>query len=158
MQYAGGVPPGTTAVTDIDLKLDDSAANLMPNGTQLKSGSYRPTDFLGTGLREAGPGPYSSTLTGTAAPALVLGADPAVYNGIWTLYVKDLQLNDSGAIARGWSLTLSEEINTPSTAPESMPTCATLLVSALGLFAWRDGGRAFPVTPRAGDGATGSAP
>jgi subtilisin-like proprotein convertase family protein len=94
-------------VAGINLTFDD-AANPIPAGTDLASGTYRPTnnDNLISGCGEISdsypapaPGPpYGSTLAGLSS------GNP---NGTWSLYVVDDDTSDSGSISGGWSLDLT---------------------------------------------------
>jgi subtilisin-like proprotein convertase family protein len=90
---------GTSGVSAVNLTLDDQAASPAPQGL-LASGSYKPTNY------DAGdvfPAPAPNT---PPAPALSAfnGTDP---NGTWRLMVVDDGSYDSGAIAGGWSLTIT---------------------------------------------------
>ncbi|MFL6245050.1 MAG: kelch repeat-containing protein, partial [Thermoanaerobaculia bacterium] len=93
---------GTSAVSGVDLKFDDSA-NALP-AIPFPSGTYRPTNINdgdgGDGYAPPAPvGPYGSTLSAFN------GASP---NGTWSLYiVDDFPSSDGGAIAGGWSLTIT---------------------------------------------------
>ncbi|MBM3667728.1 MAG: hypothetical protein FJW90_09670 [Actinobacteria bacterium] len=112
MQAAGG---DSTPATDVDLRLDDSAGFLLPDGP-LSSGTYRPTNIIGSppnvsGVTVQNPGPAGG---GTATLASVFtGAAP---NGTWSLIVRDNFFSGgTGEVAGGWSLELSPDPATPAT-------------------------------------------
>jgi len=92
---AGGKFP----VSNLTVTLDDGAASSLPNDSAIASGSYRPTNYS-TG--DTFPAPAPST------PAAVLlstfnGLNPS---GVWSLYVVDDSISDSGSIG-SWSLTIT---------------------------------------------------
>lgn len=99
------------AVSGVNLTLDDSAANLLPDGGTIVSGTFRPTAVNSGTPADSFPspapaGPYnfaapfgSATLTSTFG-----GADP---NGTWSLYVADDKGGDTGSLAAGWCLTFT---------------------------------------------------
>ena len=98
MSAAGGEYP----VSDVNLTFDDSAAKELPEGDQILPGRYQPSQFLDAAdfPGPAPAGPYAAALSafnGTAP------------NGAWQLYVVSDLSGDSGAIAGGWSLTVSTE-------------------------------------------------
>jgi subtilisin-like proprotein convertase family protein len=112
---AGDADAGTTA-SGIDLTFDDDAPSLLPDdgATNLLTGTYKPTNYNpGDVLDAPAPGgPYGallSALTGTAP------------NGVWRLYVQDLQAPDGGSIAGGWRLSVTTvtaaAVPEPGTAP-----------------------------------------
>jgi hypothetical protein len=89
--------------TNIDLTIDDDAANSMPLNSDLTSGTYKPTQREAFGFNFPPPAPASSSLMG---PTLVnfKNTNP---NGEWYLYVVDETNPDSGVITGGWSLTIT---------------------------------------------------
>jgi uncharacterized repeat protein (TIGR01451 family) len=91
---------GGHSVTNVSLTFDDDAAAQLPDGSQILSGTYQPTDL------EPGdffPSPAPAGVRGTALSALN-GIDP---NGTWNLFVVDDSLGDAGVIAGGWTLALT---------------------------------------------------
>lgn len=101
MQAVGG--DGVPA-DNVNLRLDDSAGFLLPNGA-LSSGTYRPTNLIGappniSGVTVQNPGPAGG---GTATLASVFNGASA--NGTWSLIVRDGFIGGgTGQIAGGWSL------------------------------------------------------
>lgn len=90
---------GLTGVTDLNLTLNDEAANPMPDGATLATGVYKPTNVDGVAdFPDIFP-----------APALVPGGwdlsafDGTNPNGTWSLYVVDDLAGHTGGFT-GWSL------------------------------------------------------
>ena len=69
---------GGTDVVDITLTLDDDAANALPDGTVLTSGTFRPANY-GAGDPFPAPAPAPS---GNVPLSIFNGTDP---NGMWSL-------------------------------------------------------------------------
>ncbi|MGH9580306.1 MAG: hypothetical protein ACRD2R_04875, partial [Terriglobales bacterium] len=88
------------SVSGLDLTFDDLGLSL-PDSSTLSSGTFRPTDFPGTGT-ESFPSPAPAA---SANPLLSAfdGTDP---NGTWSLYVVDDEQPDSGSISMGWEITI----------------------------------------------------
>ncbi|MEY3067235.1 MAG: hypothetical protein RLZZ532_4027 [Cyanobacteriota bacterium] len=97
MSDAGG--GYSSRLNNVNLTFRDSASGTLPDGSQITSGTYRPTDYqVGDTFPTPAPaGPY-----GTALSAFN-GTNP---NGAWQLFVQDDMGGDSGSIAGGWSLTI----------------------------------------------------
>jgi Ca2+-binding RTX toxin-like protein len=97
MSDAGG--GYSSRLNNVNLTFRDSASGTLPDGSQITSGTYRPTDYeVGDTFPTPAPaGPY-----GTALSAFN-GTNP---NGAWQLFVQDDTGWDSGSIAGGWSLTI----------------------------------------------------
>lgn len=94
-----GAAGGSEDLAGVDLTFDDAAATGLPFGTQIASGTYRPTTYQSRELTSPAPaGPYGTTL------AVFSGTDP---NGTWSLYVEDVSPDDIGALAGGWSLNIT---------------------------------------------------
>jgi subtilisin-like proprotein convertase family protein len=92
---------GDNAASDVNLIFDDAARGTMRAST-VASGTYQPTNLVGflTGDALAAPAPaepYGTTLSAFN------GTNP---NGIWSLFVHDDSIVNSGEIAGGWSLTI----------------------------------------------------
>ncbi|MBE7499755.1 MAG: proprotein convertase P-domain-containing protein [Verrucomicrobiales bacterium] len=112
---------GGTAVTNVTLTFDAAAANAVPQGTALVTGTYRPADYkIPSGYNLPAPAPASPYSTNLAT---FNGHSP---NGTWSLYVVDDTPSDAGVITGGWSLAittdpvimglqnLTQEMNTPA--------------------------------------------
>lgn len=92
---------GGHAVTNINLTFDDDAASgTLPNFDPITSGTYKPSNYEGP---VALPGTAPSKSYQYALSAFNW-SNP---NGAWSLYVYDDTAADSGIIASGWSLSLS---------------------------------------------------
>lgn len=92
---------GGDAVANLTLTFDDAAADVLPDEGALTSGTFRPTDHVGTHDDFVAPAP--SGPHGTALDVFD-GTDP---NGAWRLFVVDDVPGIGGTIAGGWSLTIS---------------------------------------------------
>lgn len=119
----------STLAANLNITLDDDAAAVLPDGTGIASGTFKPSNY-GTAQdpfpAPAPAGPYLSPAIGgsdtlTSAFTGVAGGNP---NGTWSLYVVDDANLDSGNINGGWSLTFTTSTNVCSSAP------ALALVSA----------------------------
>jgi YVTN family beta-propeller protein len=91
---------GGTAVTGVDLVLDDAAASPLPDAGPLVSGTFQPTN-IGAGDTFSSPAP---TPSGGSALSAFSGIDP---NGTWSLYVVDDTATHSGSLAGGWTLIIA---------------------------------------------------
>ncbi|MCL4868882.1 MAG: S8 family serine peptidase [Anaerolineae bacterium] len=116
---------GSNSITNVNLTLDDSAANPLPDSTLITSGTYRPTNY-GTGDTFPAPAPAPSTAT---MLSIFNGTDP---NGTWSLYVVDDAGGDSGQIAGGWCLDIdsSGPTPTPTATATAVPPTATPTATA----------------------------
>jgi subtilisin-like proprotein convertase family protein len=103
MSDVGGNPD----VSGITLTLDDEAASSLPDGTQLVTGSFRPTN-VGAGDGFPPPAP---TPSGTSSLSVFDGTNPA---GLWRLFIDDDAFLEAGSMATGWSLRLTTNV-----APEA---------------------------------------
>ena len=107
---------GGTDITARTLTFDDSAAALLPDGTLISSGTFRPTNYGATDAfaPPAPAAPYQSPATAGAATfaSVFNGSNP---NGTWSLYVVDQFSPDAGNFNGGWSLNITT----------SSPVCTT---------------------------------
>ena len=100
MSDTGGLNP----ISGLTLTFSDAATLLLPDETQLTSGTFKPTNYDAPFMVDsfAGPapteGPYGSTLSAFN------GTNP---NGTWNLYVLDDTQGNAGVLAGGWSLTVT---------------------------------------------------
>lgn len=102
---------GANGVANIDLLLDDTSANALPDSAAILSTSYRPSQgvvFAGAVHPSNFPapapsGPYSNMLSS------LNGSNP---NGTWSLYVDDDSAGNTGSIAGGWTLTIESSAPT----------------------------------------------
>ena len=103
MSDAGG---GWT-VTNLNLVFTDRATTLLPDSTEISSGTNRPSNYPGTETLPPGA-------TGTIGTNIMDLATNGV-NGDWKLYVRDDSSSLGGGSLNAWSLTLemlpSEEID-----------------------------------------------
>jgi lysyl oxidase len=108
----------------VGLTFDDEAAGTLPDKSQISAGTYKPTQGTSADGSNARPaslpspapaGPYGTSLSSFDA------ADP---NGTYSLYVFDDTINDSGAVAGGFSLdikTTADGTTTPPGDPTTPP-------------------------------------
>ncbi|PGA72733.1 hypothetical protein [Bacillus toyonensis] len=96
MSDAGGNFP----INNVTLTFNDDAPTFLPNGDQIVSGTFKPTDypefFFDSFPAPAPVPPYGSTL------GVFNGTNP---NGTWKLFVLDDSANAVGCIA-GWKITV----------------------------------------------------
>ncbi len=126
MSDVGG---GIDAV-NLDITLDGAAASLLPDGTVLTSGTFRPTN-VGAGDTFAVPAPAGPYLSAAPAGTDTLtaafgGQDP---NGTWSLYIVDDLDADIGNVNGGWELSFAPGFSVPGvlgTAPGNGGTTGTL--------------------------------
>jgi Ca2+-binding RTX toxin-like protein len=115
---------GGSSDINVDLTFDDSAANSLPDASQILSGTYKPTN-IGAGDTFPSPapaGPYGTTLAGFN------NTNP---NGDWRLYVFDDAGGDTGSMAGGWSLKVTTPTNeNPTGTPGTGPGKRTLKAGA----------------------------
>ncbi|HEK9102331.1 hypothetical protein KFD70_22905 [Bacillus pfraonensis] len=95
---------GGFEVNSVILNFNDSAQTLLPDESQIVSGTFQPTNYLGidpilidTFPSPAPPPPYGSTLS------VFNGIDP---NGVWNLFVFDDFVVFEGSII-GWTLNIT---------------------------------------------------
>lgn len=91
---------GTSDLANVNLTFDDAGSAALPEGTQIVSGTYRPTVFptLPTFALPAPAGPYGTMLS-------VFNGSTAT--GTWNLFVVDDNTADIGSITGGWSLNIT---------------------------------------------------
>jgi subtilisin-like proprotein convertase family protein len=107
---------GTAAVSGITLHLDDEAATPLPDSTQLKRGTYKPTQGTSVPPNESNPIPanFPASSAPGQPPAGPYGTSLSVFdgtnpNGTWKLYVVDDSEQDSGTIG-SWSLQVKARV------------------------------------------------
>jgi len=120
MSDVGGGGPGVAGIT---MTFDDDVPAVVPGAANPVSGSYKPTND-DSGGPDALPAPAP---VGPYGPALSVlgGANP---NGVWSLFVFDDAGGDVGALAAGWSVTITTLLPgagfcnfTPLTIPAGAP-------------------------------------
>jgi hypothetical protein len=125
------VGDGST-ISGVNISLDDAATGLIPGGSPLTSGSYKPTSITGsTTLVFPAPAPsisaanYAAT-DGSATLASEFGGTAP--NGTWALYAIDNAGNGAATIGGGWCLNIA-----PATVAITITTSpASLMVSVDG--------------------------
>lgn len=122
-QFMSDVGDGATAVSNINLSLDDAAASALPNGTALSGGTFRPADYNGVGETDPYPAPAPASFNrpasaGTATFASVYnGTNP---NGTWSVYGVDDIVGGTTASINGLCVTfLLNKFNTTTTLATS---------------------------------------
>jgi subtilisin-like proprotein convertase family protein len=127
-----------TNVESLTVTLDDEASSLVPEGSGITSGKYKPTDRGEEIMPEFAGGVQGDMFPDAPTPALPTdyaapfgsgtlsgqfnGANP---NGEWKLYVVDDIGGDSGSISGGWSLS----ITTTSATAASVSVAGRVLTS-----------------------------
>lgn len=94
-------------VSGVSYSFSDTASGPLPDLTARTSGSFKPTNYLGTdtypapgpGTTYSNPGPSGG---GTATFASVFGGTTS--NGTWNLFAVDFATGDAGSIANGWCI------------------------------------------------------
>jgi uncharacterized repeat protein (TIGR01451 family)/uncharacterized delta-60 repeat protein len=112
MSDVGGDPD----LVNVNLTFDDSSTNSLPDAGPIVSGTNRTASGFGAVNfpAPAPAGPYATNL------AAFNGADP---NGVWSLCAVDDETLDYGAIAGGWSITVT-------TVDEVKPSSDLAIVTA----------------------------
>jgi len=106
---------GGSAVSALNIILDSTAGTVLPDGTTLASGAFRPADFLVGSDTFAAPAPVTNVASASAVTlsGAFNNSDP---NGIWTLWTT----NDSagsfsgpvaGSLSGGWCVNVT--MNSP---------------------------------------------
>jgi subtilisin-like proprotein convertase family protein len=134
MSDVGGAAPfGNTAVNNINLTLDDEAANSLPDNGYLTTGTYKPTEgttpvcniwidyrcseWVDYHVPNIWPPNAPDLATSARQLSGFDGKDP---NGTWKLYVIDDTPLEVGQFAGGWSLEINN--TTVTTPPETSIT------------------------------------
>jgi subtilisin-like proprotein convertase family protein len=102
MSDAGGSFP----IFNLNLTFDDNAATVLPDNSQLTSGTYRPANYEPStdSWPMVAPPPSSN-----AALSVFNGTNP---NGTWKLYIVDDMDGDAGNVAMGWCLNIATTVPT----------------------------------------------
>jgi hypothetical protein len=95
---------GAQAANNVNLILDDAAANSLPDDGPLVSGTFKPTNASGTAKLFPSPAPTSSA---NSALSVFNGGNP---NGTWQLWVNDAAGNGPSAFAGGWSIEITAKV------------------------------------------------
>ena len=102
------------SASSLDLTFDDAAVNSLPDEGSLSTGSYKPSNYVGTIDPFCAGEPDESAVGMPApAPAPPYGAALSVFNGdlpngTWSLYVADDCFSASnGSIATGWTVNIT---------------------------------------------------
>ena len=125
------VGDGTT-IGGVNITLDDAASSLIPGGSPLTSGTYKPTSITGSqSLVFPAPAPtvngsnYAATDGTATLSSMFSGTAP---NGTWALYAIDNSGSGAATIGGGWCVNIS-----PATVAVTITTSPSgLLVSADG--------------------------
>jgi subtilisin-like proprotein convertase family protein len=129
---------GNTSASGVNLTFSDSAANTIPVGGPLTTGTFRPSDDDTDGADSfPAPAPAPSTATDLST---FRDINP---NGRWSLYIVDDASGDTGSISGGWSLLFLPAVvpsaGGPYTVAEGSPLTldASATVAPAGAaFAW----------------------
>jgi len=108
------VGDGST-IGGVNITLDDAASNLIPGGSPLTSGTYKPTSITGsTSLIFPAPAPLvnaSNYAATDGAATLTSTFQNTAPNGTWALYAMDHTGSGAATIGGGWCVNV-----TPATA------------------------------------------
>lgn len=92
---------GGNSLAGVTLTFDDDAGASLPDSGVISSGACKPTNFGATTDTFAAPAPAAPYVTNLA---VFKGQNP---QGTWSLYIVDDSSQDTGALAGGWSLSLT---------------------------------------------------
>ena len=95
-----GSAGGAAGVANATVAFSDTAAQAIPQNSQISSGSYQPANYTAS-PNFPSPAPAAPYASGLSAFANL------VPNGTWSLYIVDHQTGDAGNVASGWSLGIS---------------------------------------------------
>ena len=87
-------------VVDTTFFIDDEAPSPLPGPGQINTDRYQPTNY---GAGDPFPAPAPSASDAATELSAFDGTNP---NGVWSLYVVDDTLMDSGSLKDGWSLSI----------------------------------------------------
>jgi Divergent InlB B-repeat domain/Abnormal spindle-like microcephaly-assoc'd, ASPM-SPD-2-Hydin len=125
----------SSTINGVNVTLDDSASSLIPGGSPLTTGSYKPTSITGsTSLVFPAPAPTVTAANYAAtdgAATLTSTFQNTAPNGTWALYAMDNSGNGAASIGGGWCVNIS---------PPAVQT--TITTSPAGLLVSVDGGTA----------------
>jgi predicted outer membrane repeat protein len=100
-----------TPISGVNITLDDAGSGLIPGGSPLTTGTYKPTSITGsTSLVFPAPAPvitaanYAAT-DGTATLASQFGGTAP--NGTWALYAMDNEGTAAASIGNGWCVNIT---------------------------------------------------
>jgi hypothetical protein len=128
------VGDGST-INGVNITLDDNASSLIPGGTPLVSGSFRPTSITGsTTLVFPAPAPTTNASNYAAtdgSATLTSQFGNTAPNGTWELFSTASGANSATAITGGWCVNIT---------PPAVQT--TITTSPTGLLVSVDGGAA----------------
>ena len=102
---------GTTALTTVDLTLDDEAATALPDSTACSSGSWRPNNV-------GGGDAFDVPVSGASLAAF--DGDPAT--GQWSLYVRDDDASGDGGSLAGWTVQITTAADVAIAVPGPQST------------------------------------
>jgi hypothetical protein len=125
----------SSTIGGVNITLDDSASSLIPGGSPLTTGSYKPTSITGsTSLIFPAPAPLvnaSNYAATDGAATLTSTFQNTAPNGTWELFAMDHLGNGAASIGGGWCVNIS---------PATVQT--TITTSPAGLLVSVDGGTA----------------
>ncbi len=106
-----GDPATLAFANNATLTFDDAGGGAVPTGN-VPTGTYRPTN-----INVAGPDAFPAPAPTPSTQSTLAGAFTGIAaNGTWRLFVVDDTSGDLGAIAGGWSLTLTTEVAAVATS------------------------------------------
>jgi uncharacterized repeat protein (TIGR01451 family) len=120
-----GSAGGAAGVANATVTFSDTAAQAIPQNSQISSGSYQPANYAPSPNFPA-PAPSSPYASGLSAFANLIP------NGTWSLYIVDHATGDAGNVASGWSLGISVITPVNSIADLSVAGAASPSIGLVG--------------------------
>lgn len=115
------------STSGINLTLDDAAASLMPTGSPLAGGTFRPSDY-GVASSDVFPAPAPASINHSApgGASTLAGFNTTIPNGIWSLYTLDDSIGGTSSTVGGWcvNFTLTPFSTTTTLAASPNPVTA----------------------------------
>jgi subtilisin-like proprotein convertase family protein len=111
---------GTTAVTNVNLTLDDQASASLSCTGPIASGTFKPTNCI-----TSPPDVFPPPAPGSGYGSLLSGFNGTNPNGTWRLFINDFVAPNSGSVALGFGLQITAR---------DVPEPASLFLMGLGFF------------------------
>jgi len=105
---------GSGDLVNVNLTFDDAAAAMLPDTTQIVSGTFKPSNF------EVVPDTFPAPAPAAPYGSMLSAFNGTAPNGTWSLYVMDDAAQDLGSISGGWTLNITTT-NCGGTLPTPTP-------------------------------------
>jgi subtilisin-like proprotein convertase family protein len=112
---------GATGDANGSLILDDQASNLLPNVSNIRSGTFQPTNYDFGTAPEVFSSPPAPVVTPPSGSALSI-FNGTQANGTWTLYIDDQDddaVDTNGNLAGGWGLRITTKKGVPTAGDDN---------------------------------------